>query len=407
MTSSIVSEKVTKIRSDIRGDVYLEALRLEAQGRKVLKLNTGNPAAFGYKTPESVREALIHGINSAAAYSDLKGMPTAREAILSYYSGKGVKGITNDDIFLTNGVSEGVQMVTQSLLQEGDEILLPCPNYSLWENCSILAGATPVFYRCDEKKGWEPDLDDMREKIGPKTRGILIINPNNPTGVVYSEKVLKGIASLAKEKDLIVFADEIYDRLTFHGFPSISMASLCEDCLTVSFNGLSKSHIICGYRAGWVLLSGPEEKKKQLRDAMTRLAAMRLCSNVPAQLVIPAALADPMYTEKMLAPGGRIWEASRITCEVLKRIDGINFVKNQASFYLFPRLDKEKFHIADDRRFALDLLRAKNILIVPGSGFAYEGNDHFRIVMLPEAEELKKAMEEIGDFLSDYKQKRL
>ncbi len=405
MKENVVTKKVCAIRSDIRGEVYLEALRMEAEGIDVLKLNTGNPAAFGYKTPESVRRALLEGLDEAAPYSDLKGMKKAREAILSYHETKGVKGCDLNDIFLTNGVSEGVQMATAALLEEGDEILLPCPNYSLWENCAVLAGATPKFYRCDEEKGWEPDLADLEEKISPRTKAILVINPNNPTGAVYSMDCLQRIARLAEQHDLILFADEIYDRLTFKDNPATAMASLSEKCLILSFNGLSKSHIICGYRAGWILLSGPEEKKSSVREALGRLAAMRLCSNTAAQLAIPAALADPMYTEEMLSPGGRIYEASRITCEGLDRIEGVRYVKNKASFYLFPRLERERFAIRDDRRFALDLLHAKHILIIPGSGFSHKGNDHFRIVMLPEEEKLKQAISDIGDFLSDYRQK--
>ncbi|MBE6712323.1 MAG: aminotransferase class I/II-fold pyridoxal phosphate-dependent enzyme [Ruminococcaceae bacterium] len=399
------AQRLSLIRSDIRGPLYEEALRMEREGKKVLKLNTGNPASFGFTAPESVRRALTEEMERATAYCDVKGMKNAREAILSYHLSRGLKGIREEDVFLSNGVSEMVQMITLATLEPGDQILLPCPNYSLWENCAHLAGAKPVFYRCDEENGWIPDVDDIQKKITRSTRAILVINPNNPTGAIYPEAVLKQITRLAEEHGLMIFSDEIYDRLIIDPTPFVSTASLSENVLCVTFNGLSKSHIVCGWRSGWSVLSGPEEKKKVLREALMKLASMRLCAGALPQLTVPAALADPHSTQSMLIPGGRLYEQRETTCSVLESIDGIDFVKNHAAFYLFPKLDKEKFGIVNDTQFALDLLHAKGVLIIPGSGFAHPGNDHFRIVMLPEKEVLKKAMTELGDFLSGYKQK--
>ncbi|MBR3838043.1 MAG: aminotransferase class I/II-fold pyridoxal phosphate-dependent enzyme [Clostridia bacterium] len=405
MTNSGISDKLTLVHSDIRGPVYEEALRMQNAGKKVLKLNTGNPAAFGFAMPESVKEALTRGMDGAVAYCDLRGMPESRRAILSYHTGKGIKDLEMDDIFITNGVSEGVQMVCLSYLSYGDEILLPSPNYSLWENCTHLAGAKPVFYQCREENQWMPDPEDIRSKVTAKTRAILIISPNNPTGAVYSKEVMEEIIAIAREHDLAIFSDEIYDRLVMDGLKAISPASLAPDLLTVTFNGLSKSHIVCGFRCGWMVFSGPKEKRLPLEEAVTKLCSMRLCSNALAQLVVPAALEDPESTREMLVPGGRLYEQRETTCSVLEKIEGISFVKNRAAFYLFPKLDKERFGIHNDQQFALDLLHAKNLLIIPSSGFGWKGNDHFRIVMLPEKEVLRSAMEDLGDFLSDYKQK--
>lgn len=399
-----ISRRLSMIRSDIRGPLYREALRMEGEGKKVLKLNTGNPASFGFTAPDSVRNALTEGLESATAYCDVKGMRSAREAIRAYHERRGLKGVCEDDIFLSNGVSEMVQMITLATLERGDEILLPCPNYSLWENCAYLAGATPVFYNCAEEDGWIPDVEDIRSKITANTRAILVINPNNPTGAVYPESVLKQIVRLAAEHQLIVFSDEIYDRLILDDLPFVSTATLSEDVLTVTFNGLSKSHIVCGWRSGWCILSGPEKQKSILREGLMKLASMRLCAGALPQLAVCAALDDPHSTKELLIPGGRLYEQREATCSVLSEIDGISFVKNRAAFYLFPKLDKEKFGITDDTRFALDVLHAKNVLIIPGSGFAHPDNDHFRIVMLPQKEILKKAMQDLGDFLSDYKQ---
>lgn len=404
MKFDITAQRIAMVQSDIRGPLYEEALKMESEGKKVLKLNTGNPAAFGFGLPKSVREALFSGVEKASAYCDVKGMKMAREAILAYHQKNGIQNATMEDIFLSNGVSEMVQMLALATLNPGDEILLPSPNYALWKNCTYLADATPVFYRLNEEDNWQPDLEDMAKKITKKTKALLLINPNNPTGAVFSEESLKKTVELARKHDLMIFSDEIYDRLVMDGLDVVSTASLAPDLLCVTLNGLSKSHIICGFRCGWGILSGPEEKKKPLREGLTKLAAMRLCSGALPQLAVAAALSDSDFTEEMLLPKGRLFDQREAVCSVLETIDGISFVKNRAAFYLFPKLDKEKFGITDDKKFALDLLRAKNILVIPGSGFDHPGNDHFRIVMLPEKEILKNAMLDLGDFLSDYKQ---
>ncbi len=399
------TDKLRNVRSDIRGPIYEEALRLEAAGEKVLKLNTGNPGSFGFTMPESVKRALTEGMDRAVPYCDLKGMPAARAAITAYHRSKGLSAFDENDVFLGNGVSEIVQMVTTSFLNAGDEILLPEPGYSLWDNCTYIAGAKPVFYRCDEANGWNPDVADLRGKITDKTRAILLINPNNPTGAVYDLSVLKEIVEIAREKELAIFSDEIYDRLCMDGVVTTSVASLCPDLLTVTFNGLSKSHVLCGFRCGWAVVNGPAVMKKALEEGLTKLAAMRLCANALTQLVIPAAMEDTGFTKAMLVPGGRLYDQREAVCDVLAGIPGVSFVKNRAAFYLFPRIDKEMYHITDDNRFALDLLHAKKLLVIPGSGFGWHGNDHLRLVMLPEKEILRKAMLDLGDFLADYKQR--
>ncbi|MBQ3865815.1 MAG: aminotransferase class I/II-fold pyridoxal phosphate-dependent enzyme [Clostridia bacterium] len=401
-----MTDKISHVRSDIRGPIYLEALRMESAGEKILKLNTGNPGSFGFLMPDSVKRALTEGMDRAVPYCDLKGMPAAREAIAAYHRKKGLSAFDEDDIFLGNGVSEIVQMVTTSFLNAGDELLLPMPGYSLWDNCTYIAGAKPVFYLCDEKNGWNPDPEDIRRKIGPKTRGIVIINPNNPTGAIYSREILNEILSIARENDLAVFSDEIYDRLCLDGAETTSIASLAPDLFCVTFNGLSKSHVLCGFRCGWAVLTGPAEMKKAVKDGLTKLCAMRLCANALMQLVIPAAMNDPGYTEAMLVPGGRLYDQREATCSVLETIEGVSFVKNRAAFYLFPKIDKSVYPITDDTDFAMDLLHAKKLLVIPGSGFGWPGNDHLRLVMLPQKEILKKAMEDLGDFLADYRAKK-
>lgn len=399
------TDKLLHVRSDIRGPIYEEALRMQAAGAKVLKLNTGNPGTFGFTMPESVKRALTEGMDRAVPYCDLKGMPEAREALAAYHRSKGLSEFDEDDIFLGNGVSEIVQMVTTSFLNNGDEILLPTPGYSLWDNCTYIAGAKPVYYLCDEKNGWNPDPADIRRKITPKTRALLVINPNNPTGSVYSEEILRELVGIAREYELAIFSDEIYDRLCLDGVKATSIASLCPDLLTVTFNGLSKSHVLCGFRCGWAVVNGPAAMKVALKDGLTKLCAMRLCANALTQLIIPAAMQDTGYTRQMLLPGGRLFEQREATCSVLEKIEGVSFVKNRAAFYLFPKLDKSIYPIESDTEFALELLHAKNLLVIPGSGFGWNGNDHLRLVMLPEKEILKKAMEDLGDFLDDYRAK--
>ena len=332
-------------------------------------------------------------------------MIEARRAIADYSRSKGIEGVHPDDIFIGNGVSEVVNFALMPLLHPGDEVLIPTPNYSLWSNTILLAGAKPVFYRCDEASGWNPDVKDLRSKVTCKTRAMVIINPNNPTGVLYDTAVLKDMLQVAREHDLIVFSDEIYDRLVMDGLEHVSTASLAPDLTVVTMNGLSKSHSLCGYRCGWMVISGPRENIESYRKGIVQLTSMRLCSNALAQLVIPAALEDMETPASMGRPGGRYYEQRKATVEVLDTIDGISYVKNAASFYLFPKLDIAKFGITNDKVFARDLLRATNILVVPGSGFDWAEPDHFRLVMLPEAEQLRAAMIRMGNFLDGYHQK--
>ncbi len=398
------SDKLQLVHSDIRGPVFVESNRMRAQGIDVLRLNTGNPATFDFKMPDSVRNALINNADKAVAYCDLKGMPDAREAICNYHKGKGIENITPDDVFIGNGVSELVTMALTALLNYGDEILVPSPDYSLWTNSVYIAGAKPVHYICDESSLWYPDIQDIKSKITSKTKAIVLINPNNPTGALYPKELLEQLVAIAREHQLVVFSDEIYDRLVMDELQHISTATLCPDLLCITMNGLSKSHIVCGFRCGWMVVSGAKESAKDFIAGLVQLSAMRLCANALMQLVIPAALNDPESTREMIVPGGRLYEQREACCRELDKIEGISYVKNSAAFYIFPKLDIKKFNITDDQQFAMDYLHSKHVMIIPGRGFSWKEPDHFRIVMLPEAEKLAKAMRDLGDFLKDYRQ---
>ncbi len=400
-----LADRMEHVHSDIRGELFRLANAMQREGTPVLKLNTGNPAAFGVPLPDSIKNAIEGRAHEAVAYCDFQGMPEAREAICRYERSKGIQGIEPDDVFIGNGVSEVVNFALMPLLNPGDEILLPTPNYSLWSNCALLAGAKPVFYRCDEQSGWNPDVEDLKKKVTSRTRAMVIINPNNPTGVLYSTDVLNQMLDVAREHDLIVFSDEIYDRLVMDGLTHVSTASLAPDLTVITMNGLSKSHSLCGYRCGWMVISGPRAKTEAYRSGIVQLTSLRLCSNALAQLVIPAALEDMETPASLVRPGGRYFEQRKATIETLDKIEGISYVKNVASFYLFPKLDVKKFHITNDKVFARDLLLNARILIVPGSGFDWPEPDHFRIVMLPQADELRAAMERMGNFLDGYQQK--
>ena len=378
---------------------------MQSRGIDVLKLNTGNPAAFGFPLPESIRNALEGREAAAVPYCDFQGMPEAREAIARYSRSKGIEGVEAGDVFIGNGVSEVVNFALMPLLNPGDEVLIPTPNYSLWSNTILLAGAKPVYYRCDEQSHWNPDIADLRSKITCKTRALVIINPNNPTGVVYDTEILKQMVQVARENDLIVFSDEIYDRLVMDGLKHVSTAALAPDLTVITMNGLSKSHSLCGYRCGWMVISGPRARTEAYRSGIIQLTSLRLCSNALAQLVIPAAIADMETPSAMIRPGGRLFEQRKATVEVLEQIDGVSFVKNDAAFYIFPKLDVKKFGITDDKKFAADLLRTTNILVVPGSGFDWPDPDHFRLVMLPQPQILRDAMTRMGKFLDGYRQK--
>ncbi|MCI6092149.1 aminotransferase class I/II-fold pyridoxal phosphate-dependent enzyme [bacterium] len=404
MNAITKSDKMRNVHSDIRGPLYIESLKMQKQGIDVLKLNTGNPATFGFELPESIQNALNNHIDAGLGYCDFKGMPEAREAICEYEKSKGIKGITPDDIFIGNGVSEIVPFALTALLNDGDEVLVPTPSYSLWGNSVYLAGGKPVFYLCDESSNWYPDIQDIRSKITDKTKAIVVINPNNPTGMLYPREILSEIVQTARESGLLVFSDEIYDRLVMDELQHTSLASLAEDIPVVTMNGLSKSHCLCGYRCGWMVISGPRHLTEDYIQGIIQLTSLRLCANTLAQLVIPAALEDMETPASMIRPGGRIYEQRKATIAELSKIDGISFVKNNSAFYIFPKLDVKKFNITSDKKFASDLLHATNILLVPGSGFDWHEPDHFRIVMLPEAEVLGDAVKRIGNFLDGYKQ---
>ena len=397
------SDRLTYVHSDIRGPLYVEALRMQAEGTPVLKLNTGNPGSFGFTMPDSVRAALESHLDEAVPYCDVRGMGAAREAICAYHKAQGIAGITPDDIFICNGVSEAVSMLMTALVGNGDEILMPSPCYSLWSNNTYIGGGTPVFYRCDPNNGWNPDLEDIRRKLTPKTKAILVINPNNPTGAVYSREVLLEIAELARQNHLLLLSDEIYDRLVMDETPCYSLAALAPDIPCVTFNGLSKSHIICGFRCGWMVFSGPEGELDEIIHGVMQLASMRLCANALTQLVIPAALADPMSTRSMMVPGGRLFEQRRATVEGLRKIEGVSIVPNRAAFYVFPGIDRKLFDFKDDQDFAMQFLHEKKVLVIPGRGFDWHEDLRFRIVMLPEPERLSKAMEDLGDFLQNHR----
>ncbi|MBQ2999739.1 MAG: aminotransferase class I/II-fold pyridoxal phosphate-dependent enzyme, partial [Clostridia bacterium] len=392
MKKILASDRMEFVHSDIRGPLFYEALDLQRQGIDVLKLNTGNPATFGFQMPESIYQAIEGQERRALGYCDFRGMEEARQKIAAYHRSRGLVDINENDVFIGNGVSEVVNFALQSLLNEGDEVLVPTPCYSLWSNSVHLCGAKPVFYVCDEQADWNPDCADILAKITPKTRAIVVINPNNPTGVLYSKDVLLQIAEIARQKDLLIFSDEIYDRLVMDGLTHTSIAALAPDLPIVTMNGLSKSHCLCGFRVGWMVISGPKELTEDYRAAIVKLTSLRLCANALAQLVIPAAIEDMETPASMVRPGGRIFEQREATVRELEKIPDISFVKNRAAFYIFPKIDIKKHNITSDKVFARDLLHATNILIVPGSGFEYDSPDHFRIVMLPEVEVLSDAI---------------
>lgn len=398
------SKKLNNVCYDIRGPVMDEANRMIAQGMDILKLNIGNPAPFGFRTSEKLIEQMTENLTATEGYSDSKGILRAREAIVKYCRKKGIEKVTVDDVYTGNGVSELITMSMQGLLDYGDEVLVPSPDYPLWTASVTLAGGTAVHYICDEQSEWYPDIEDMKKKITDKTKGIVVINPNNPTGALYPKEVLQQIVELAREHELILFADEIYDRLVMDGQEHIALASLAPDLLTVSFNGLSKSHLIAGYRCGWMCLCGNKEYVKGYVEGINLLSSMRLCSNVPAQSVIELVLTDEELTKKMLVPGGRIYEQREYVYKALNDIPGVSAVKPKAAFYIFPKLDKEKFNLKDDEKFVLDFLKEKKVLLTHGGGFHWEEPDHFRVVYLPEIEVLKQAIEGMRDFLSYYKQ---
>lgn len=398
------SSKLDYVCYDIRGPIMDEAQRMSEQGIDILKLNIGNPAPFGFKAPKEIEEAIGNNAANTEGYSDSKGLVSAREAILKYCQSKNMPNVSIDDIYTGNGVSELITMSMNGLLNYGDEVLVPMPDYPLWTASVTLAGGKAVHYRCDDKQNWYPDIKDMESKITPKTKAIVVINPNNPTGALYPTEILEQIVDLARKHELILFADEIYDRLVMDGKEHIALSSLAPDLLTVSFNGLSKSHLIAGYRCGWMVLCGEKKHAKGYIEGIKLLSAMRLCSNVPAQSLIPVALDNLESTKELLVPGGRIYEQREVIYNALNEIDGLSVVKPTAAFYMFPKLDIKKFGIIDDEKFVLDFLKEKHILFTHGGGFHWDQPDHFRVVFLPEVSVLSTAADRLNDFLSTYHQ---
>lgn len=398
------SSKLDNVLYDVRGPVVDEAERMEESGTQILKLNIGNPAPFGFRTPDEVIYDMRRQLTECEGYSPAKGLFSARKAIMQYAQLKKIPNVSMEDIYTGNGVSELINICMSALLDDGDEILIPSPDYPLWTACATLAGGKAVHYLCDEQAEWYPDMNDIRKKITDRTKGIVLINPNNPTGALYPREVLQEIVNIAREHQLIIFSDEIYDRLVMDGEEHVSIASLAPDLFCVTFSGLSKSHMIAGFRIGWMILSGNKNMAKDYIEGLKMLSNMRLCSNVPAQSIVQTALGGHQSVNGYVVPGGRIYEQREYVYNAITDIPGITCVKPKAAFYMFPKIDVKRFNITDDEKFALDLLRDKKILLVHGGGFNWQQPDHFRVVYLPRIEVLKEAIEKMTDFFSYYHQ---
>ena len=398
------SNKLDNVLYDVRGPVVAKAAEMEEAGIQVLKLNIGNPAPFGFRAPDEVVYDMRIQLPECEGYSDSRGLFSARKAIMQYAQLKNIPNVTIDGIYTGNGVSELINLSMSALLNTGDEVLIPSPDYPLWTACVTLAGGTPVHYICDEQAEWYPDIDDIKKKVTDKTKAIVIINPNNPTGALYPKELLEEIVKVARENQLMIFSDEIYDRLVMDGEEHISIASLAPDLFCVTFSGLSKSHMVAGYRVGWMILSGNKNIAKDYIEGINMLSNMRLCSNVPAQSIVQTALGGYQSVKNYIVPGGRIYEQREYVYKALNDIPGISAVKPKAAFYIFPKIDVKKFNIKDDEKFAYDLLRDKKILIVNGKGFNWHKPDHFRVVYLPRIEVLEEAMGKLDDFFKYYKQ---
>lgn len=396
------SMKLEHVAYDIRGPVLEEADRMRANGEKILRLNTGNPAAFGFEAPDEVIRDLITNARESEGYSDSKGIFSARKAVMQYYQLQNIH-VDMDDIYIVNGVSEGISMSMQALLDNDDEVLVPMPDYPLWTACVSLAGGNAVHYICDEEANWYPDIDDIKSKITSKTKAIVLINPNNPTGAVYPREILQEIVDIARQNDLIIFSDEVYDRLVMDGMEHIPIASIAEDIFTVTLSGLSKSHRICGFRVGWMVLSGPRQHVKGYIEGLNMLANMRLCSNVLAQQVIQTSLGGQQSIDSMLLPGGRIYEQRNYIHKAINEIPGLSVVKPNAGLYLFPKIDTDMYRIDNDEEFVLNFLKQEKVLLTHGRGFNMNTADHFRIVYLPRVDELTELQEKMARFLSQYK----
>ena len=396
------SHKLANVLYDIRGPVLDEAKRLEAQGHRIIKLNIGNPQPFGFETPPEILVEVVRNLPTSQGYSDSQGLVSARTAIVQHYQERGIDITDVDDVWLGNGVSELIQVALNALLDEGDEVLIPAPDYPLWTAATSLSGGKPVHYLCDESSGWMPDIEDMRSKITKRTKAIVIINPNNPTGAVYSPEVLRKIADLAVEHGLIVMADEIYDKILYDDAVHTTFAVIAPDVFTITFNGLSKAYRLAGFRSGWMVMTGPRRHATSYIEGISMLTNMRLCANVPAQHAIQTALGGRQSIRDLVLPGGRLLEQRDAAVNTLRNIPGVTCVEPKGALYVFPRLDPEVYPIVDDRKFVLDFLRAERVLVVQGTGFNWPTPDHLRIVTLPWAADLVEAIERLGNFLSSY-----
>ncbi|MGZ8257932.1 MAG: pyridoxal phosphate-dependent aminotransferase [Methylotenera sp.] len=399
------SNKLNNVCYDIRGPVLQRARQMEEEGQRIIKLNIGNPAAFGFEVPEEIQQDVIRNMGKAGGYTDSKGLFEPRKAIMHYTQSKHIQGVTVDDIIIGNGVSELIVMAMQGLLNNGDEVLVPMPDYPLWTAAVTLAGGTARHYLCDEASGWMPDLKDIESKITASTRGIVVINPNNPTGALYSSGILEGIIEIARRHELVIFADEIYDKVLYDGNVHTSIASLADDVLFVTFNGLSKNYRTCGYRSGWMVLSGEKKHATDYIEGLNMLASMRLCANVPGQLAIQTALGGYQSIDDLVAPEGRLCKQRDVAYELLNAIPGVSCTKPQAAMYLFPKLDPAIYPIKDDQQFILDLLLEEKVLLVQGTGFNWKTPDHFRVVFLPNVDDLTEAIKRIARFLESYRKK--
>jgi alanine-synthesizing transaminase len=399
------SAKLANVLYDVRGPIVEAAKQMEDEGQKIIKLNIGNLAPFGFDAPEEIQQDMIRNLPNSAGYSDSKGIFAARKAVMHYTQQQQVQGVTLEDIYLGNGASELIVMAANALLDNGDELLVPSPDYPLWTAATSLSGGAPVHYRCDEGNGWQPDLADMRTKITPRTKGIVVINPNNPTGVLYSDELLRGIVALAREFGLVLLADEVYDKVLYDGVRHTAMASLSTDVLTLTFNSLSKAYRSCGYRAGWMVVSGPKEIARDFIEGLNMLANLKLGSNVPGQWAIQTALGGYQSINDLVKEGGRLRRQRDLAYELITAIPGVSCVKPQAALYMFPRLDPQIYPIDDDRQFFMEVLRATRVMLVQGSGFNYPDNQHFRIVFLPHEDDLREAIGRLARFLEGYRKR--
>lgn len=400
MRKIVQSQKLRGVRYDVRGPILVEAQRLEAEGHRILKLNIGNPAPFGFEAPQSIVADMVAHLPDAQGYSDSRGIYSARTAVAQYYQSRGLTETSVDDVFIGNGVSEMISLVLQAFLDDGNEVLVPAPDYPLWTGAVTLCGGTPVHYRCDEENGWNPDLADIEAKITPNTQALVIINPNNPTGAVYSEETVKGLVDIARRHGLVLMSDEIYEKILFDDAVHHHTAAYAgDDVLCLTFSGLSKAYRVCGYRAGWVMISGPKHLAEDFVEGLTLLSNMRMCANVPAQHAIQTALGGYQSIEEYIGPGGRFYEQSKTAWRLLNEIEGVSCVEPMGALYCFPKLDTEMFGITDDQEFVLGLLRAKKLLVTHGTGFNWFEPDHFRLVTLPDVDMLTEAIERIAEFL--------